>query len=289
MNSSIGLTRLPSNQLFNQTPFFAAMYNAWQLGTKWLKYWLTASNGKGHGIHSPFVFDLVTNVLNDKHSYYCYQPIESLRQKMLADKTLLTIEDFGAGSRTGTTKQRRVKDIASSALKPKKYGQLMFRLANYYQCNGILELGTSLGITSSYLASARKHVLVHTMEGAHAIADKALENFQAMKLENLAIIRGNFDETLPGFLAQSTPLDLVYIDGNHRLEPTLNYFELLLPKLAAEAIFVFDDIHWSAEMEQAWETIKKDERVLMTIDLFFIGLVVFRENFRVKQDFTIRF
>jgi len=265
------------------------MYNAWQLGKRYLQYWFTASNGKGHGIHSPFVFDLVTNVLNDRHRYYCYQPIESLREKLLSDPEMLTIEDFGAGSRVSAQKQRRVKDIAASALKPKKYGQLMFRLANYYQCRGILELGTSLGITSCYLASANKKVLVHTMEGANAIADKALQNFQAMKLDNLSIVRGNFDNTLPGFLSSTDPLDLIYIDGNHRLEPTLNYFEQLLPKLAPSAIMVFDDIHWSAEMEQAWETIKSDPRVMMTIDLFFIGLVVFRDDFKVKQDFTIRF
>ncbi len=265
------------------------MYNAWQLGTRFAKYWLTASNGKGHGIHSPFVFDLITQVLNDEHAYYCYRSIEAQRARLLKDQTLLTIEDFGAGSRVSATKQRKVCEVAASALKPKKYSQLMFRLANYYQANGILELGTSLGITSSYLANARKNERVHTMEGAYAIADQAQQTFNAQQLDNIEIIRGNFDETLPRFLASASPLDFVYIDGNHRLEPTLRYFEQLYPKLSQSSIVVFDDIHWSAEMEQAWETVKKDERVMMTIDLFFIGLVVFREDFKVKQDFVIRF
>ena len=265
------------------------MYSPLQLASKFLKYWLTASNGKGHGIHSPFVFDFIKKVLNDKHDYYCYQKIEALRNELLADETVLTIEDFGAGSRTSATKQRSIQSIARSALKPKKFGQLLFRIANYYQPENILELGTSLGITSAYLASASQQAQLVTMEGAREVAAVSKAHFEQLGLNNIQLTVGNFDETLGPVLSKVNQVDLAFIDGNHRKEPTVRYFNQLLPYCRENTILIFDDVHWSKEMEQAWETIKADERVLLTIDLFFIGLVFFRKDFKVKQHFIIRF
>ncbi|CAN5402127.1 class I SAM-dependent methyltransferase [soil metagenome] len=265
------------------------MYSQLQLASKFLKYWLKASNGKGHGVHSPFVFDFIEHVLNDKQDYYCYPKIEALRNALLANETILTIEDFGAGSHTSATKQRSIQSIARSALKPKKFGQLLFRIANYYQPKFILELGTSLGITSAYLASANHQVQVVTMEGATAVAATAERHFQQLGLNNIQLTVGNFDETLGPVLSQLKQVDLAFIDGNHREEPTIRYFKQLLPYCRENTILIFDDVHWSKQMEQAWETIKADERVLLTIDLFFIGLVFFRKDFKVKQHFTIWF
>jgi predicted O-methyltransferase YrrM len=270
-------------------PFFAAMYSAFQLAVKYCTYYLTASNGKGHGIHSPFVFDFITNVLNDEGNFYCYGPIESLRSQLLQDQTMLTIEDFGAGSRTAATKQRSVASIAHAALKPKKFSQLLFRIANYYQPKTILELGTSLGITTAYLASANSNATTVTMEGASSVAANAQRVFDALSLKQVSIVEGNFDHTLQPTLDKLQQLDLVYVDGNHRLEPTLRYFNQIMPYTHDTTILIFDDIHWSKEMEQAWETIKSDPRVLLSVDLFFIGLVFFRKDFKVKQHFAIRF
>ena len=265
------------------------MYSRLQLASKFLKYWFTASNGKGHGVHSPFVFDFIEHVLNDKHDYYCYPQIEALRNRLLADDTILTIEDFGAGSRTSATKQRSIQSIARSALKPKKFGQLLFRIANYYQPKNIVELGTSLGITSAYLASANHQAQLVTMEGAKEVAATSRRNFNKLGLNNIQITVGNFDETLGPVLSEMKRADLAFIDGNHREEPTVRYFKQLQPYCHENTILIFDDVHWSKEMEQAWETIKADENVLLSIDLFFIGLVFFRKDFKVKQHFTIRF
>ncbi|HNR16193.1 MAG TPA: SAM-dependent methyltransferase, partial [Chitinophagaceae bacterium] len=84
-------------------------------------------------------------------------------------------------------------------------------------------------------------------------------------------------------------IDFAFIDGNHRQEPTERYFNQLLPKMHHESILVFDDIHWSSEMEQVWKTIKDHPSVRCTVDLFFIGVVFFRDEFREKQHFSIRF
>jgi predicted O-methyltransferase YrrM len=266
------------------------MYSPFQLALKYLRYYITAANGKGHGIHSPFVFDLVVKVLNDKTKYEAYTEIEEHRTVLLKNETILTIEDFGAGSAKGLTKQRVVKQIAATSLKPKKYAQLLYRLVNYFLPTQILELGTSLGITTSYLAIAKPGAVVTTMEGSSAIAEVAKQQFDALQLKNITVVTGNFDETLPRLIDQTAqPFNFIFIDGNHRKEPTLRYFEQLLVKADHDTVFVFDDIHWSKEMEEAWEIIKQHSSVTLTIDLFFIGLVFLRKEQKEKEHFVIRY
>ena len=264
------------------------MYSSLQLAFKYLNYYLTASNGRGHGIHSPFVYDLVTKVLNDKTQYPDYEKVEDIRRRAFRDKTVLTIEDYGAGS-SSQRNHRSVSSIAKRAVKAKKYGQLLYRLVKYYQPKIIIELGTSLGVTAGYLSLGAQTARLFTLEGATDIANKAKQNFRSLQLENVTLIEGNFDYTLPAVIYRLQSADLVFIDGNHRREPTLNYLQWLMPKVNHDSIFIFDDIHWSREMEQAWDEIKNLPRVCCTVDLFFIGMVFFRPEFKEKQHFTIRF
>ena len=239
-------------------------------------------------MHSPFVFEFIKNVLNDKKEYPFYQPIEKIRKTLLANNDLIEVEDFGAGSAVINTKQRVVKHIAASSLKPKKYSQLLFRIVQYYKKINILELGTSLGTTTAYLASA-PNTVVTTMEGSANIASIADKNFSLLGLKNIKIIKGDFENTLPAFLSVTKKIDFVFLDGNHRKAPTLKYFEEILLYANEETIFVFDDIHWSKEMEEAWDIVKKHNQVTLTIDLFFIGIALLRKNFKEKQHFAIRF
>lgn len=265
------------------------MYSPFQLGLKYLNYYFTAFNSKGHGMHSPFVFSFITKVLNDKTAYPAYQQVEKLRKELLKDETLLTIKDFGAGSAVDKTNQRTVASIAKNAAKPAKYGQLLYRMVNYYQPQSILELGTSLGITTSYLSLAKPDAKLVTLEGADAVAQKARHDFQTLQLPNVSVIEGNFDDTLSSAIAQLPTIDFAFIDGNHRREPTERYFNQLLPAINNGSILIFDDIHWSRGMEQAWQTIQQHASVRCTIDLFFIGIVLFRQEFKEKQHFTIRY
>jgi predicted O-methyltransferase YrrM len=167
--------------------------------------------------------------------------------------------------------------------------QLLFRIVNCYQPQTILELGTSLGISTAYMAMANPQARMITAEGSAAIAAQAKRNFQSLQCNNIKQVTGNFDDTLPGILAANPQPDLAFIDGNHRYEPTVRYFNQLLPHLHTNSILIFDDIHWSKEMEQAWEAVKENQSVMLSIDLFFIGLVFFNDQFKVKQHFTIRF
>jgi len=265
------------------------MYSPLRLAFKYIYYYLTATNGRGHGIHSPFIFDFIKKVLNDKNYYPAYDGVEQLRKQLLKDQTLLTIKDFGAGSAIDKTNQRTIASIAKNAAKPKKYGQLIYRMVKYYQPQTVLELGTSLGITTSYLATANSRAKVITMEGATEIADIARENFRILEIRNIEIKEGNFDNTLPSVIGQQPLVDFAFIDGNHRNEPTIRYFHQLLTKTNNDSILVFDDIHWNMEMEQAWQTIRKHPSVRCSIDLFFIGIILLRQEFKEKNHHTIRF
>jgi predicted O-methyltransferase YrrM len=265
------------------------MYSRWQLAKKFTAYYTSSLNGRGHGIHSPFLFDFVKNVLNDKRHFYAYGQVEKLRSQLLEDPVVITIKDFGAGSTVSKTNQRSIASIAKHAAKSRKFAQLLFRMANYYQPKTILELGTSLGISTAYMALGNQQASVITAEGSDAIAAKARQNFQQLGLSNIQQVTGNFDDTLPGILQSIPQLDFAFLDGNHRLAPTLQYFDQLFPHLHNDSMVILDDIHWSAEMEQAWTTIQQKPGVQVTVDLFFIGIVLFSDQFKVKQHVAIRF
>lgn len=265
------------------------MYSKFQLAKKYLHYYFAASNGKGHGIHSPFVFNFIKQVKNDNKEYEAYKLIEARRKVLLNDTTVIEVEDFGAGSSVIKTNKRVVQHIARSSLKPKKFSQLLFRMVQYYQPVTIVELGTSFGITTAYLAAGNKNATIFTCEGAKNIAQIAQQTFVALHLQNINLAEGDFTNTLPRLLTQLKQIDLAFIDGNHRKVPTLEYFHQLLNVSTPSTILVFDDIHWSAEMEEAWAAIKQHPQVTLTMDLFFIGIVCINPAIKAKQHFIIRF
>ena len=265
------------------------MYSKLRSALKYFHYYFTASNGKGHGIHSPFVFEFITKILNDKTHYSEYDAVEELRKELLRDKTLITVEDLGAGSAVDKTDKRAISSIAKNSVKQKRFGQLLFRIVKYYQLETILELGTSLGITTSYLAKGNSTANIISLEGAKEVAEIARNNFNKLELNSVHLIEGSFEETLSTVVSGLSSIDFAFIDGNHQKEPTERYFRQILDKVHNDSILIFDDIHWSREMEEAWKTIQQDESVRCTIDLFFMGIVFFRNEFKGKQNFKLRF
>jgi predicted O-methyltransferase YrrM len=240
-----------------------------------------------HGTHSPFVFDMLNKAIYSPHPFYAYKKIEAYRRQLLASEQQIRCRDFGTGA-TDEDNLKQVNAIAKRAVKPAKYGQLLFRLINYFQPKTILELGTSLGVTTCYLSAANSGSQVITMEGCPETAAIAKENWEQLGYKNISAKVGNFDELLPEALLSIPTLDFVFFDGNHRKQPTLDYFNKCLERSHDKSIFVMDDIYWSEEMKEAWEEIKADKRVTITIDLFFVGLVFFRKG-QVKQNFVIKF
>jgi predicted O-methyltransferase YrrM len=264
------------------------VYPAHRLALKYLHYLLTAANGRGHGIHSPFLYDFTEKLLNAKDSPEIFGRIEALRAKLKRDETRIPVLDLGAGSVSDNNKSRRVCDIAKMAAKPPKYGRLLHRIATHYGAKKVLELGTSLGMSSAYMASAPCVQELLTLEGAPSILQTAEANFKMLGLSNIRTLCGDFDQTLAQALEMMTP-DLVFFDGNHRYEPTMRYFNTCKELTGEDAIFVFDDIHWSREMEDAWGDIRRTPGVTCTIDLFFVGVVCFRPQFLEPLHISIRY
>jgi predicted O-methyltransferase YrrM len=265
-------------------PIFVLM--VLQFVSDFLKHRLTAKSR--HGTHSPFVYKLVDEVIYDFSSKSDYHDIEEQRKKLLNDDTRITVTDLGAGSHLNKNRTKAIKDIAKNALKTPRLAQLIYRLAKHNNPSGIIELGTCLGITTAYLSKACPEADIVSIEGCPETAKKAYQNFQDLELDNVELQVGNFDELLPKIIEEATQLDFVYIDGNHRKDATLNYFNWCLPKVHENSLLIFDDIYWSTGMKEAWQEIKNHPEVTVTVDLFWIGLVYFKKG-QAKEHFKIKF
>jgi len=241
-----------------------------------------------HGTHSPFVYKLTDEVIYDFKSKIEYKSIEAQRKKLFNDDSLVTVTDLGAGSHLNKNRTKKVSQIAKNALKNPALAQLIYRLAKDSKPKNIIELGTCLGITTAYLSKACPEAEVITIEGCPETAKVAYNNFKELDLENVELQVGNFDVLLPEVIANAEKLDFVYIDGNHRKEATLNYFNWCLPKVHENSLLIFDDIYWSKGMKEAWQEIKNHPDVVVTVDLFWIGLVYFRKG-QVEEHFKIKF
>ncbi len=253
---------------------------------KYLRYYFTALTK--HDIHSPFVFDLVTKVFNNDEKLQIFKPIEKRRKKLLNDKTIIKIQDFGAGFGGTIYKEQTISYITKNSSKPKKYARLLFRLVNHVKPNVMVELGTSAGISSAYQATGNKEGKLITIEGCENTATLAEQTFKDLAIENILLINDEFEIALEKVFNAYPKIDYVFIDGNHRKEPTLNYFERCLKQSHIKTIFIIDDINWSYEMCDAWKNIQQHPKVSITIDLFMMGIVFINPDFS-KENFRIRF
>ncbi|PLK42881.1 O-methyltransferase [Emticicia sp. TH156] len=252
----------------------------------YLKYIFSAGNE--HDLHSPFLFDFYTKVLKNSETAEAFKAVEALRKSLLKDERTIEITDFGAGSKINKSNLRRIKDIARNSQKSPKLAQLFFRIIRYFNYNQIFDLGTSLGITTAYLATASSAAKVCTFEGCPQTAAVAIQNFEKLGITNVEIITGDLNETLQNQLQQTNQIDFAFFDANHRYEPTIDYFEKCLAKAHEDTCFVFDDIYWSEGMKKAWDYIKCHPRSTITIDIFYVGIVFFRCK-QPKQHFILKF
>ncbi len=243
---------------------------------------------KGYGIHSPFVFDLVRELVYCKHSFYAYEKIALFRRKLMRSKQVLTMSDYGAGSSTFKTKKRNVSELVSKTSVTKKYGELLFRLVNHFNPDTVLELGTSIGMSTAYLALSNTKRKVYSIEACDEMAQKAKEGLQNLGCNNVNQIIGQFCDVLPDLLGEIKTLDFVFFDGHHQKQATLDYFHMCLLKVSNDSVFVFDDIHWSKGMDEAWNIICENPAVTVSMDLFQFGIVFFRKECQ-KQHFIVKY
>ena len=241
-------------------------------------------------IHSPFVYDLHKNVISSRTIFPDFAQIEKLRADLLSRYRFIKKVDLGARAGEMPFSQRfvRVKDIARHASVSPAKGQFIYRLVNHYKPRHIIELGTSFGISTMYMAMGYRNSHVTTIEGCPDTAHIAEHNFNRLSLGNIEVVCGSFDEKLPEILKDAGTVDMAFFDGNHKKEATLHYFELFLNHVNENSILLFDDIHWSKGMIEAWENIRQHPSVVVSIDLFSMGILFFRKELS-KEDFILRF
>ncbi|WP_353777946.1 class I SAM-dependent methyltransferase [Winogradskyella sp. 3972H.M.0a.05] len=238
-----------------------------------------------HGVHSPFVYDLVTKCFYDKKQYEGYKRLKNYKAKLLKSEAKIDVTDLGEGSKAFKTSTRIVQNIAKTSASLDKSMYLMYRLHNYFKPNNVLELGTSLGVATHAMALGNPESSITTIEGCPNTSKFTESSLSSEGVKNVIFLDGHFKNVIPT-LSEDT-FDIIFFDGHHNKEATLEYFEALLPKAHNNTLFIFDDIYWSKGMTEAWETIKQHPEVTVTVDTFFWGLVFFRTE-QAKEHFKIR-
>ena len=240
-----------------------------------------------HGVHSPVVYSLVTKCFYDPKNYPAYSILKKYRTVLLQNKNAIEVTDFGAGSRVFKSNTRPIAKIAKTAGITQKRAELLFRIVQYFQPKSILEIGTSLGLATSALALGNPKANILTLEGCPNTAAIAQNQFEKFGFKNIASIVTEFSTYFNTLKGNHLTFDFIYFDGNHSKKATLDYFEAALPTITNDTVWIFDDIHWSTDMEEAWEVIKIHPKVSITIDTFQWGLVFFRKE-QPKEHFVIR-
>lgn len=251
----------------------------------YLKFLFNSKNE--HGVHSPFVFSLVTKCFYDKMKYPEYSILKNYRNSLLQNKSTIEVTDFGAGSRVFKSNKRQISKIAKTAGISTQRAELLFRIVRYFHPETILEIGTSLGLATTALALGNKKAKITTLEGCANTVNQCQLQLQKFNINNVECVNTEFSSYLSNFQLPTSNFQLIYFDGNHSKKATIDYFELLLPTITNDSVWILDDIHWSKDMEEAWEIIKNHPKVTVTIDTFQWGIVFFRKE-QEKEHFVIR-
>ncbi|WP_439128781.1 O-methyltransferase [Polaribacter sp.] len=239
-----------------------------------------------HGVHSPFVFNLVTKGLYRKTNSKKWKSFKKIKRQLLDNKSFIKVTDFGAGSKIFKSNTRQISKISKIAGVSNKKARILIKIIDYFKPLNILEIGTSLGLGTSVLKLGYSKSNITTLEGCKETANVAEKLFNDNNFKQIELIKGNFSETFIETIKKKT-YDCIIFDGNHTKKATLDYFHSCLSTIHNNSFFIFDDIYWNAEMESAWNEIKNNPKVTVTVDLFYYGIVFFRKE-QAKEHFKIR-
>ncbi len=238
-------------------------------------------------VSSPYLSGLAKNVLEDDRNFYAYPIIQHLRAELLQNNKRIEITDFGAGSKADAQSIRPIKSVARHSAIDARTGKMLFRLVNWRKPRNILELGTSLGLSTLYQASAALNAKVTTVEGCPPIARIARENFRRMGLSTINQINATFQDALTKILHKTQIIDYVFLDGDHRAGASIRYFEQILPHLGNDSLFIIADIYWSEEMQMAWHQLKQRPEITASVDFYDFGILFFRKEEKQKKHFQL--
>lgn len=249
----------------------------------YFKFWLLQEDQ--FSIQSPFVFEIYNGLIGYiQENKDQFNDILKIRDDLLRDTEVLTVEDFGAGSKHVTGKLRKVKDVTKYSTSSPKFSMLYQFFCLQTPAQVVLELGTCVGINTRFLAEVTKGKLF-TFEGSPELLNKAQE---VASPANTEYILGEISQTLPEVLDSVHHVDFALIDATHTYEATIQYFEAIVKKSGAKSIIAIADIHWSREMENAWRKIKHHPRVSVSIDFYECGIVFLNPKLP-KAGYVLKF
>ncbi len=243
-----------------------------------------------HNIHSPFVYDLITNVFEDHGEHAEYKALDKVRRNLLNDDNVIETVDFGtdAKDKEFITYRASVKKLTQSRSQTVRQSHLLIRLVKHFKPGTILEFGTATGLGCIAMALSNPKAKIISMEGCASIASIAETQISNLNINNIELIIGNFNNVLNDVLEKITALDLVFFDGKYRKIAILDYFNHCLAKSNENSVFIFDDIHASIEMEEAWNEIIQNQSVHISLDVFHIGILFFNKGLS-KQHFILKY
>lgn len=253
-----------------------------------LKYLLLSRHKRGYGIHSPFVYDIINTAFRKEIPQYILEKVNSARKEMQNNNESICVNDLGTGSSYTSSGLRSISSVAHRSSVSNRYGRILYNLALMNNGNEMLELGTSLGISTMFIGSGAPNSDIVTIEGCSSLSGLARTNFASCNIGNITVMEGDFEDHLLRLKDGRFRPSLVFVDGNHSKKPVLRYFFMLKNMVKSDSVIIFDDINYSSEMSEAWNEIKTDPQVSVSIDIFRMGFVFFREGM-VKQDFIIRY
>lgn len=269
-----------------ETKFMINIKERYKLLKRYVVYRFRAKMRGGHGIHSPFLFQYYNSVLYGKVKC-SYSESPKLLFKLLQQDTT-EFEPTSFGAKTTATAPLQVRHFAASSAISKADGKLLFRIAKDLKPKTVVELGTGAGVGTAYLASAYGDAKVYTVEATPQLVSKAKVNLATVGLTNVECIEGQFSAVLPMLLERIDRVDMAFIDGDHTYDATLANVECILRKAHSNTVIVVHDIHWSEQMERAWEALKLDSRISIAVDLFSLGILFLREG-TAKHSIVLRY
>lgn len=245
-------------------------------------------------MHSPFVYHFYSELIKNKNPFDDFTHLNEIRLELLKNKTVISFVDLGAGSRKinstkNNTNQRTIRQIAKHGISQKKQAEFLYRVVNYFSPNVIVEIGTSIGLSTLYLSKAKSSATVYTLEGSEELVKFSKALFEKEGCRNIESVSGNFNESFPMLLQKLPQVDFLFLDGNHQYDTTVNYFNLAIKKKNSQSVFIIDDINWSSEMQRAWKYISEHPEVRLSFDFFQFGVVFFREEQKEKEHFVLKF
>lgn len=263
--------------------------NAYHLAAM-ARHFVTSKSSVGHGVHSPFVYNFLTEVINQQTPPAMVSGAESLRAEMLADRRAIDVTDYGIGTCGRKDPKRVIHDIAANAALSPRNAAMLARIAAAHSTPAggvVLELGTSLGISTLCLSAAAPQNRIITVEGCPSVASVAQENLRKHKVSNVQLINAEFSDALRYLQQQNIRVGLAFIDGNHNGEALLKYFGVIMEMAAENITVVADDIHLNRSMYEGWKKICCNWHEDAIVEMFSFG-ILFRKRVLTPGRYKIR-